>query len=266
MCYNYLIAEENFLSISGPNGFEQIPSAALLDQLIAADEIGQNAAAIRSIVKQYARPLGQLHHVRQAYERLSVDEDIFLVDMVLNELASKPEEEQVQDLAALAAFLDVGTEDMAEWYRLGLEKKRAQWAVYGTEEEWKATMAQSGIKPVDLASFPESSEEPMLVFVGADWCDPCHIIRPTFAKVAPLVNTPGTPLYYGEDPYWRMQFGLKKVPQLVLFTPDGNLITADAGASTKELVDNIRGLLALDESQVTNNSTLVCEDGVCRVE
>ena len=47
---------------------------------------------------------------------------------------------------------------------------------------WRALKKKAGIKDVDEKDFPKTLERPMLVLYSADWCPPCRMMRPTFAR------------------------------------------------------------------------------------
>ena len=91
-----------------------------------------------------------------------------------------------------------------------------------------------------------SSDRPVLVDVGANWCGPCRLIAPIVKELAAE--------YAGRLKVGKMDFdtshssavryGIQSLPTLLLFK-DGNVVDRMVGAVPKQrLVDSIEEVLA----------------------
>ena len=91
-----------------------------------------------------------------------------------------------------------------------------------------------------------SSDRPVLVDVGANWCGPCRLIAPIVKELA--VDYAGRlkvgKLDFDTSHSSAVRYGIQSLPTLLLFK-DGNVVDRLVGAVPKQrLVDSIEEVLA----------------------
>ena len=90
-----------------------------------------------------------------------------------------------------------------------------------------------------------SSDRPVLVDVGANWCGPCRLIDPIVKELA--VDYAGRlkvgKLDFDTSHSSAVRYGIQSLPTLLLFK-DGNVVDRLVGAVPKQrLVDSIEEIL-----------------------
>ncbi len=91
-----------------------------------------------------------------------------------------------------------------------------------------------------------SSDRPVLVDVGANWCGPCRLIGPIIKELA--IEYAGRvkigKLDFDTSHSSAVRYGIQSLPTLLLFS-NGDVVTRLVGAVPKQrLVDSIEELLA----------------------
>ena len=83
----------------------------------------------------------------------------------------------------------------------------------------------------------ERSDLPVLLDVGADWCQPCKAFAPEFEKVAEQLHTEVICLYLdvAADRESASRLQIQAVPTLILFR-DGREVARTNGASSASVV------------------------------
>ena len=133
----------------------------------------------------------------------------------------------------------------------------------GAKIAWEYLLFLSPITVVDATNFPRDEKEPVIVFFSADWCFPCQITKPVFARLSHFFDKAG--LYYCADVEVREREGIEWIPQLVAYFPDGK-ISSHCGGTTEELWNNLNMLITLGRDATGDNELVCGEGGVCALQ
>jgi len=129
---------------------------------------------------------------------------------------------------------------------------------------WRALKKKAGIKDVDEKDFPKTLERPMLVLYSADWCPPCRMMRPTFARLVPFFDKAEVHYTHVEDWKWAKSQGVKGIPQFVAYFPNGARVSSNVGSTTKEIWETMHKLIALGRGW-EGAGELVCDGDSCKI-
>lgn len=131
------------------------------------------------------------------------------------------------------------------------------------KESWNELLQTAPIQKIGLADFPTGATDPFIVFYSADWCGPCHAIKPTFARIAPFFDK--ATLYYSNDEELAAREETKFWPQLVAYFPDGRKVRSVCGDTAQELWDTLNLLITQGE-MFDGDGMLVCDEEGCHIE
>lgn len=126
-----------------------------------------------------------------------------------------------------------------------------------------ALLHHSPVTKIKDGKMPADSLKPYIVYWSGDWCFPCQLTKPTFARLSRFFDR--CSLYYCVDDELRRSQGVRLVPQLVAYFPDGGRVFSRCGTTTRELWDNLNLLITVGRG-FSGEGTLVCSDGQCRIE
>ncbi|MDA2936036.1 thioredoxin family protein [Patescibacteria group bacterium AH-259-L05] len=135
--------------------------------------------------------------------------------------------------------------------------------VTSLKKSWKMLLKNSPIEEIDINTFPPDSDRPFIVFYSTDWCMPCHITKPTLARLARFFTK--AKLFYTSDRVLKHREDIEFVPWLAAYLPNGAKVSSECGGTTKELWDNMNLLISMGQS-FEGKGTLVCSDDECKIE
>jgi thiol-disulfide isomerase/thioredoxin len=127
---------------------------------------------------------------------------------------------------------------------------------------WYNEKKRVSIVDVGKDNFPTTITRPMLVLYSADWCPPCRIMRPTFARLVSFFDK--ADVRYCHDDEWRITRGVKFIPQFVAYFPDGSSVSAHVGSTTQQVWDTMNNLIMLGKN-FKGHGTLTCTDEKCEI-
>lgn len=129
---------------------------------------------------------------------------------------------------------------------------------------WRALKQRAKIKDIGEKDFPKTFGRPMLVLYSADWCAPCRIMRPTFARLVPFFDKAEVRYCHEEDWGWRQSQGVNGIPQFVAYFPNGARVNSSVGSTTKEVWDTMNKLITLGMSW-GGEGELRCTEESCAI-
>ena len=166
-----------------------------------------------------------------------------------------------------AEILGISFEDLQSYFELHhslvdeLVARRKEAVGYSTlRRSGAALLHHSPVAKIKVEELPADSLKPYIVYWSADWCFPCQLTKPTFARLARFFDK--CPLFFGEDNnFSRVKF----VPQLVAYLPGGAQVGSDCGENTQELWEHLNLLITLGRN-FQGNGELVCDEQGCRID
>lgn len=170
-----------------------------------------------------------------------------------------------EGLRVYAQLLDIPESEMLDWRDFFIAKMDARKNAVNDEtliRSWRQLKTKAKIRDVGESNFPDKFDHPMLVLYSADWCPPCRIMRPTFARLV-LFFDKAEVRYCHEDEYRRGR-GIEFIPQFVAYFPNGSSVSSRVGGNAREVWGNMHKLVTLGERFV-GNGELVCNDEYCEV-
>lgn len=123
---------------------------------------------------------------------------------------------------------------------------------------WWQLKKRSGIKDVDQQNFPTTFVRPTLVLYSADWCRPCKLMRPTFARLVPFFDK--ADVCSGHDVLLRKEQGIQFVPQFVAYFPSGATVSSHVGGTTQEVWNTMNNLITLGQHWSGKGCSTCTED------
>jgi len=132
---------------------------------------------------------------------------------------------------------------------------------------WREIKGKVGIQDINSADFPSVLARPLIVLFSADWCPPCRVMRPTFGQLVQDFDKAEVRYHSlnDRDWVWPNSQGVRSIPRLVDYFPNGARVGSFIGHSTQELWDTMNNLITLGRA-VDGDGVLVCDVDSCRVE
>ena len=124
---------------------------------------------------------------------------------------------------------------------------------------WWQLKKRAGITDVDRQNFPTTILRPMLVLYSADWCRPCKLMRPTFARLVPFFDKAA--VRSGHDVALRKEQDIQFIPQFVAYFPNGATVSSRVGDTTQEVWDTMNNLITLGQHWSGKSRYACTEDG-----
>ena len=240
-----------------------LPRNYTLEQLLLADPITAIYAHMENAMNAYELedPIGAkkseciLKKWREAYEK----KPELRIELQKHNFRTP------EGLSVHAKLLNIPETEMLGWRDFFIAKMNAR--VHAVNDEtlirsWRQLKTRARIRDVGASNFPEKFDRPMLVLYSADWCPPCRVMRPTFARLVSFFDKADV-RYCHEDEYRRGR-GIEFIPQFVAYFPNGSSVSSRVGANTREMWDNMHKLATLGECFV-GHGELVCNDEHCEV-
>ncbi|MDA2922238.1 thioredoxin family protein [Patescibacteria group bacterium AH-259-L07] len=230
-----------------------------LKQLLADDPLDTLYRKIDEIYKRYSKRSEKYKDTAQALANGSQDKE---TAKKLKDLDWKND----KDLEKAASILGVKLEALKSLIRIRIEatdELEELKNITSLKKSWKMLLKNSPITEIDGMTFPFDSDRPFIVFYSANWCMPCHMTKPTFARLSRFFTK--AKLFYSSDRALRKEQGIEFIPQLVAYLPNGARVSSDCGGTTKELWNNMNLLISMGQN-FKGNGTLVCTDTECKIE
>jgi len=223
-----------------------------IDEIIAEDAIGGIYAAQDEVRERFAELQQEYPEVVDAVQKVRDESPQGLgVDISTEE-----------GLKTAVNMMGIDLEQFRQYLALGQKMQEKMYEAIDLDslkEEGKKALS-SVAEEVTVSNFP--SEMPFMVYYTADWCQPCAMIKPTIAALAPHLSVP---FYFSEDSELRTAEVIISIPRLVMYTEEGKVHgypwTAE---STEELWDLMNGLVNSSGSY-EGVGLFECKDGVCGV-
>ncbi len=241
----------------------ELPRNYTLEDLLAADPIGALYRAQIKVTSDYTTAnSAQLAE----FEKLEAGRDKLL--------AQKPERgselnkypiETAEGRVAIATLLELSLETVAGAYGFLTGFKEA--SASGVPDKalirsWRALKRQAKIPDVGPENFPTVLTKPLLVLYSADWCPPCRVMRPTFARLRKFFDKADVGYCHNDE--WRKSRGINFIPQFVVYFPSGTEVSSGVPGTTQETWDVMNNLVALGQSY-QGKGVLECSDEKCAI-
>lgn len=235
-------------------------NADTLEQLLAEDPLGKIYEAQRAAEDSFEADPRYSSYIRVMEAAQHVDRE---TQKKLIPLDENTEDGQL----AMAKILDLSPGDVKTFAQLQAEIKDAidnATDLTGLKQQWEDLLPHTSIRKItDPETFPVAQEKPFIVFYSADWCEPCHVTKPTFARLSFFFDK--ADLFYCPDEAVRAEKGIKFIPQLVAYFPNGARVWSYAYPSTKGLWEAMNNLITLGKG-FTGHGALVCTETECSIK
>lgn len=243
----------------------KLPMAYTLEELLRTDPMGSLYKAFEDASGAYAAQHAEDDAtVRKHFERMQA------LAKEKPELRGKWAEHGIdtpKGRRALASLFDIPENELLriKKFQDGARRAREKVATATTLiRSWRALKRKAGIRDIESKDFPKTLERPMLVLYSADWCPPCRMMRPTFARLVPFFDKADVRYCHEEDWTWRQSQGVSGIPQFVAYFPNGARVNGDVGSTTKEIWDTMNALIALGKNW-EGKGELVCDENSCKI-
>jgi len=232
-----------------------------LQRLLEDDPLGKLFAAVDEVDRPFNDHLNQQYPgVRPAFDRAREIPD----------LAAKLDLSTESNIRRSADLLDLKFSDLRGYLDLS-KSLREEWAArrkeavkYGfLRRSGAALMHRSPVTKVKDGRMPDDGLKPYIMYWSGDWCFPCQLTKPTFARLAHFFDR--CRLFYCADDELRRSQRIRFVPCLAVYLPDGSSVTAPCGGTALELWENLNALLTLGQN-FRGEGMLVCDEQGCRIE
>lgn len=231
-----------------------------LEDILTEDELGTIFEKAVAVQGEFMSRPDTFADVQETMMRRAQQDPATLTQ--LKEL-DKDADDYTEKLVELFDFELERTENFVKFYRemsLALSKIISNDSL---KESWNELMETAPIQKIGPANFPTGATNPFIIFYSADWCGPCHAIKPTFARLAPFFDK--ATLHYSNDEELAQKEEVVFWPQLVAYFPDGKKIRSTCGETTQQLWD-ILNLLITQGEAFDGDGMLICDEEGCHIE
>lgn len=169
-----------------------------------------------------------------------------------------------EGIAAIAEICGANFEDLKRYLELSTFIHTAGEKAYKPtlKHSWRALLPRSNIIPLGKDEFPAATNKPFIIFYSADWCFPCWVTKPTFARLSRFFDK--APLFYTSDDGLRQREGIKYVPYLVVYLANGSAVISQCGQTTEKLWNALNTLITLGKG-FEGRGELVCDENECKI-
>lgn len=240
-----------------------LPRNFTLEDVLAADHVGEIYDAREMAIKKY-----DLENTLtlSAYEKMNdVRDKLYSQDDDLKKNIQQCSWETVEGRVAIAALLGLPLEtiDNAHQYVTGfMDAYTTSVSDQMLLRSWRALKYRANIPDVGPGNFPTVLTKPFLVLYSADWCPPCRVIRPTFARLRRFFDKADVGYCHNEE--WRKSKGIDFIPQFVAYFPGGAEVHSHVPDNTREIWETMNNLVVLGQS-FQGKGNLVCTDDSCTI-
>src|SRR3990170_4880431 len=229
-----------------------------LARLLEEDPMGKLFAA----AEEASRPF--TNHLAQEYPRVAKAREQALA--AGTKLNFSTEAHMRLSAAALGVTYEElkGYSELSQSMKEGLTARREEAVRYSIlRRSGNALLQQSPVVKIKGDELPADSLKPYIVFWSAGWCFWCKLAIPTFARLSRFFYT--CPLFFCADEELRQAQGIRFIPQLVMYLPDGSQVGSDCGETAQELWDHLNLLTTLGQ-RFQGSGMLVCDEQGCRID
>lgn len=230
-----------------------------VEKLFEEDPLGTLGQKLESVHEEWGTKFEPYKHVSEAYHRIGKD----------GKLRAKIRDaggfETEESTAKSAEILGISTEDLRAYLALGKQCNEAEKAAVDVEQlklEWAQLITSAPLNELTIGSFPKRVGEPFLVLYTTDWCMPCQLLKPTFARLSHFFDK--APLHYSFDDALMKQEDVGFIPQFVAYFPDGSKVYSGCGENTREVWDTMHKLMTLGFG-FKGKGRLECSGEECRI-
>lgn len=241
-----------------------LPRNYTLDQLLHADPVGTLYEKIEEAGKLY-----DLAHFDDAMRskatgdkwRSSNEEK----NPELRDRLAKLDITTPEGFRASVELHGISYADMKHWKKFREDRLTSIVSVFDETaliRSWRVLKSRAKITDVGEKNFPTELERPMLVLYSADWCGPCVLIRPTFARLVPFFDN--ADVRYCHDDEYRRNCGIAFIPQFVAYFPNGSSVFSHVPRTAREIWNTMNKLVVLGQS-FSGEGELVCTEESCSI-
>lgn len=166
-----------------------LPRKYTLDDLLRADPVGSLYAALQ--VADDAFLASNAADAKEAEETYAYLKKLYAEHPTLYDDLRVIDARTTEGLAKASQLIGIPGEQLRRVKHFSTERQKAGDCVVPDAmlvRSWRALKYRAGIKDVGQKDFPKTLDRPMLVLYSADWCSPCRMMRPTFARLVPFFD------------------------------------------------------------------------------
>lgn len=236
-----------------------IPMPYTLESLLEEDSLGKLNQKLEAVHKEWGTKFKPYVHVSEAYHKMGSD----------NELREKVREagglDTDESIAKSAEILGISKEDLKAYLNLGGQCSEAMARVANVPQlkaEWTKLLETAPLRELTLDSFPKEFKKLFIVLYTTDWCLPCHVLKPTFARLSFFSDK--APLFFSLDDNLMEREEISSVPQLVAHFPNKGKVYSSCADTTREVWDTMQKLITLGKG-FEGNGRLECSENECKI-
>jgi len=229
-----------------------------LERLLEEDPMGKLFASAREASRPFTDHLAQeyphvaraINEARESHTKLNFSTEAHLR---LSASTLRATYEELQGYLELSRSLNDA-----------LDARRKEVVQYNLlRRSGNSLLQHSPVIKINDSRMPRNEVRPYIVFWSAGWCFWCKLVIPTFARLSRFFYT--CPLFFCADEELRQAQGIRFIPQLVMYLPDGSQVGSDCGETAQELWDHLNLLTTLGQ-RFQGSGMLVCDEQGCRID
>ncbi len=240
-----------------------LPRDYTLADLLRVDPIGKLNAGVTASLEQFnaTHPLDHELYVSVIMKQITLR----ATDPEKIAELENHDRESAEGKRAITTILNISPEDFERVVRHQNDRAGAMKDAHPEKtliRSWRALKHRAGILDVGPDNFPTALTRPLLVLYSADWCPPCRVMRPTFARLRHFFDK--ADVSYCHDDEWRRSRGIEFIPQFVVYFPSGAEVSSGVPGTTQDLWAVMNNLVTLGQS-FDGKGVLECTDEKCEI-
>lgn len=230
-----------------------------IEKLFEEDPLGQLNQRLEQVHEEWGAKFQPYKHVSEAYHRIGKDEKL------REKIRAVGAFETEESIAKSAEILGISVDDLKAYLTLGKQCNEAMKSAVDVEllkQEWAQLLKSAPLNELTIDSFPALVTGSFLVLYTTDWCTPCQLLKPTFARLSQHFDK--APLHYSFDDALMKREEIGFIPQFVAYFPDGGKVYSSCGETTQEVWDTMHKLITLGRG-FKGKGRLECSGEECRI-